>query len=100
MDFQINGYQLIENCDEAIYAAKTKEDVYQYYIENYGDTETSKEQFLNGLFVYDLSSEDVHKIRDFINDDTGEDYISSYYQQYKDAAIKDTGCQPVLFMNI
>ena len=29
MDFQINGYQLIENCDEAIYVAKTKEDVYQ-----------------------------------------------------------------------
>ena len=33
MDFQINGYQLIENCDEAIYVAKTKEDVYQFLLE-------------------------------------------------------------------
>lgn len=50
---KINGYRIFENCDDAIYVAKSKEDVYSYFVENYGSTEDcqckTKDEFIENL---------------------------------------------------
>ena len=89
-DLEINGYKLFENCDEAVYVAKSKDDVYNYFIKNYGSTEgcqsQTKEQFINDLIEIDLSSDYAKEIKTWHNDDTGDITKISYYDEYKNVA--------------
>lgn len=91
----INGYRLFENTDEAVYMAKSKEDVYDYFVENYGSTEDcqgqTKEQFINELIEISLDSDSANRVRSWISDDTEEVYQTSYYDEYKSAATKNNG---------
>jgi hypothetical protein len=48
------------------------------------------------LEILDLNSDEVHKVRSFHNDQTGEDDLSSYYSYYQEIALKDQGCTPII----
>ena len=89
----INGYRLFENTDEAVYIAKSKEDVYDYFVKNYGSTEDcqgqNKEQFIDELIEINLDSDSANRTRTWVNDDTGENYKTSYYEEYRKAALKN-----------
>lgn len=99
---EINGYKIFVNEDEAIYAAKSKEDVYNYFVENYGSTEDcqrqTKEQFIDQLVEIEVDSECAQCIRTRLNDDNGEITESSYYAEYKAAAAKNEGTEVIAYL--
>ncbi|MCH7390279.1 hypothetical protein [Acinetobacter dispersus] len=99
---EINGYKIFENDDEAVYAAKSKEDVYNFFVENYGPTEEcqdqTKEQFIEQLIEIEIDSDSAQRLRTWHNDDTGEITESSYYQEYKNAAVKDQGTDVIAYL--
>lgn len=101
-DLQINGFKIFENHDEAVYAAKSKEDVYTYFVNMYGSTEEcqnqTKEQFIDELIEIELSSECAQKNRTYLSDDTGEESISSYYDEYKKVALKNEGVGVIAYL--
>ncbi|WP_017816607.1 hypothetical protein [Acinetobacter baumannii] len=101
-DLEINGYKIFTNPDEAVYAAKSKEDVYNYFVENYGSTEEcqdeTKEQFINNLNEVELDSDCAQRNREWINEDTGMISTSSCYQEYKHVASKDEGTEVIAFL--
>jgi len=99
-NFQLYGYQLIRNEDEAIYVAKTKADVYAYNVEHYGEQEKSEAQFIEDLEILDLNSDEVHKVRSLHDDQTGEDDLSSYYSYYQEVALNDQGCTPIIYLTV
>ncbi|MCK0925095.1 hypothetical protein BFR80_013515 [Acinetobacter pittii] len=100
-ELEINGYKIFENYDEAVYVAKSKEDVYDYFVDNYGPTEEcqneTKEQFIENLIEIDVASEFAQCIRTYISDDTGEVSESSHYEQYKEVASKDEGTEVIAY---
>ena len=99
---EINGYKIFENCDEAVYAAKSKEDVYNYFVKMYGSTEDcqdeTKEQFIDGLIEIELDSESAKKVRKWHNDDTGEVTASRYIDEYKKVAEKNDGVDVIAYL--
>ncbi|MBM0876365.1 hypothetical protein [Acinetobacter pittii] len=101
-ELEINGYKIFENYDEAVYVAKSKEDVYDYFVDNYGPTEEcqneTKEQFIENLIEIDVASEFAQRNREWINEDTGMISTSSYYQEYKHVASKDEGTEVIAFL--
>lgn len=101
-DLEINGYKIFENNDEAVYAAKSKEDVYDFFVENYGPTEEcqgeTKEQFIENLIEIDVCSEFAQRMRTYVSDDTGEVSESSHYEQYKEVASKDEGTEVIAYL--
>lgn len=106
MNKEINGYKLIDCDDDAIYVAKSKQDVLNYWIENYGTPldliGLSDEEFLEDLVVMELNSERVTLEREFLMDeDTGDKKKSTYWDFYKEAA-EGCGveCEPILWYNI
>lgn len=103
-NLSINGYKFISCEDDALYVAKSKQDVLDYYKENYGSPfdllKISDEEFLDDLVIYDLDSEYMQMKRNIKNDDNGEFTNESYYDYYEKAAREDIGCQPVLWFNI
>lgn len=58
--------------------------------------QAAKAQFIEDLEILDLNSNEVHKVRSFHNDQTGEDDLSSYYSYYQEIALKDQGCTPII----
>lgn len=103
-NLSINGYKLIYCDDDALYVAKCKQDVLDYYRTNYGAPfellKMSDQEFLDDLIIHDLESEIVQQSRSILNDDNGEKTSESYYEYYVVAAKEDKGCQPVLWFNI
>lgn len=99
---QINDYKIFENEDDAVYAAKSKEDVYSYFVENYGSTEDcqgqTKEQFIEQLIEIELESNCAQRTREWMNDNNGEIFETSYYQEYKKAAEKDQGTEVIAYL--
>ena len=99
---EINGFKIFENADEAVYAAKSKEDVYDYFVKMYGSTEDcqskTKEQFIDELIEIELSSDSANRIRTWHNDDTGEITESTYYDEYKKVAEKNDGVDVVDYL--
>ena len=99
---EINGYKIFENSDEAVYVAKSKEDVYNYFVKMYGSTEDcqdeTKEQFIDGLIEVELDSESAKKVRMWHSDDTGELTASRYLDEYKKVAIKDVGADVIAYL--
>lgn len=99
---EINDYKIFENEDEAVYVAKSKEDVYDYFVDHYGSTEwcqnQSKDEFINGLTEIDIDSAPSKKIRTFISDDDGSECKSSYYEEYKKAALNNHGVSVIAFL--
>lgn len=99
---EINGYKIFENEDDAVYAAKPKEAVYDYFVKNYGSTEEcqdeTKDQFIANLIEIELDSEIAKRDRTWISDDTGETFDTSYYQEYKIAAEKDKGTAVIAYL--
>lgn len=99
---EINGYKIFQNGDDAVYAAKSKEDVYNYFVENYGSTEhcqgETKEQFIANLMEIDLDSEIAQSERTWIDDNTGNEFNASYYQEYKIAAEKDQDTAVIAYL--
>lgn len=103
MNKEINEYKLIDCDDDAIYIAKSKQDVLDYWYENYGslleERDLSDEEFLEDLVVMDLNSDRVTIARNFLMDeDTGEEKESSYWDIYKEAAEEcRMQCEPILW---
>lgn len=101
-DLEINGYKIFINPDEAVYTAKSKEEVYNYFVENYGSTEDcqdqSKEQFIENLNEIELDSDCAQRDRDWVNEDTGVISTSSYYLEYKVVASKDEGTEVIAYL--
>ena len=99
---EINGFKIFENTDEAVYAAKSKEDVYDYFVEMYESTEDrqskTKEQFIDELIEIELSSDSANRIRTWHNDDTGEITENTYYDEYKKVAEKNNGVDVVAYL--
>ena len=99
---EINGFKIFENIDEAVYAAKSKEDVYDYFVEMYGSTEDcqnqTKEQFIDELIEIEMSSDSANRIRTWHNDDTGEITESTYYDEYKKVAEKNSGVDVIAYL--
>lgn len=99
---KINGYSIFMNDDEAIYCAKSKEDVYDYFVENYGSTEEcqnqTKEEFINELIEINPSSECAQKKSTWYNEDEGFEYESSYFKEYEFYANKDSGTYVICFL--
>ena len=101
-DKSINGCKIFENPDEAVYVAKSKEDVYDYFVNTYGSTEEcqddTEEQFIDGLIEIELSCDYAQRERTWVSDDTGEKSISSYYEEYKKSAQKDVGVDVIAYL--
>jgi len=99
---EINGFKIFENTDEAVYTARSKEDVYDYFVKMYGSTEDcqsqTKEQFIDELIEIELSSDSANRIRTWHNDDTGEITESTYYDEYKKVAEKNDGVDVVAYL--
>ncbi|MEG2271522.1 MAG: hypothetical protein RSC05_04555 [Acinetobacter sp.] len=99
---EINGYKIFENEDDAVYTAKSKEDVYSYFVENYGSTEDcqnqTKEQFIEQLIEIGVDSKLAQCSRTWHNDDTGEIIESSYYDEYKKVASKNQGTKVIAYL--
>ena len=99
---EINGFKIFENTDEAVYEAKSKEDVYDYFVEMYGSTEDcqsqTKEQFIDELVEIEADSDSAQRIRTWHNDDTGEITESTYYDEYKKVAEKNDGVDVVAYL--
>lgn len=99
---EINGYKLFENTDEAVYIAKSKEDVYSYFVKNYGSTEDCqsqpKDQFIESLVEIELDSDCAKRHRTWHNDDTGEITQGSYLDAYKESALKDSGTDVIAYL--
>lgn len=106
MNKEINEYKLIDCDDDAIYIAKSKQDVLYYWYQNYGSPldliHVSDEEFLEDLVVMDLNSERVNIVRDFLMDeDTSETKKSSYWEFYKETAEEcKVQCEPILWYNV
>ena len=62
-NFMVNNFLLINVDDDAIYLAKSKQDVLNYWKEHYGTpmelVGETDEEFLEGLRVLDLDSEEA-----------------------------------------
>ena len=99
---EINGYKIFENCDEAVYVAKSKEDVYNYFVATYGPTEDcqskTKEQFIDGLVEIELDSGCAKRERTWLNDDTGEVSKSSYLDEYNNVASINDGVDVIDYL--
>ena len=99
---KINGYSIFENYDEAVYVAKSKKDVYNYFVGNYGSTEEcqdqTKDEFIDSLIEIELDSECAQRQRTWHSDDTGDITESSYYDEYKKSAEKDNGVEVNAFL--
>lgn len=99
---EINGFKIFENCDEAVYAAKSKEDVYNYFVEMYGSTEDcqnqTKEQFIDELIEIETDSDSAHRNRTWHCDETGETLEKSYFDEYKKIAEKNAGVDVVAYL--
>ena len=103
----INDYLLIDCDDDAIYLAKSKQDVLNYWKENYGTpmelVGETDEEFLEGLRVLDLDSEEVNKIRTSIVEEVTEytEGIRSYFDVYAyEAKFSEVLCKPVLWYDV
>lgn len=103
-DFIINGYNMYLVDDDAYYIAKSALDVMAYCRKTYGPIEEiydrTENEFLNEITQCNLCEKYVHKKQSFLNDDTGGRELKSYYHYYKEAALKDVGCLPVIFFNV
>ena len=103
-ELKINGYQIFKNEDDAVYIAKSKEDVYEYFVENYGSTEDcqnqTKDKFINELIDIELDSKPCQIFQDWYNDETGETTYggSSYYDEYKKYAELDKGTNVIAYL--
>ena len=99
---EINGYKIYENDDDAIYASKSKEDVYNYFVENYGSTEDcqnqTKEQFIEQLVEIELDGKCAQHTREWTSDDDGMVFESTYYDEYKKVAEKDQGTEVIAYL--
>lgn len=103
----INDYFLIDCDDDAIYLAKSKQDVLNYWKEYYGTpmelVGETDEEFLEGLTVLDLSSEEVQKSRLNIHEEL-PDYMKIYYSYYDTysyhAHYSETKCKPILWYSV
>lgn len=103
----INDYLLIDCDDDAIYLAKSKQDVLNYWKEHYGTpmelVGETDEEFLEDLRVLDLDSEEVNKIRTSIVEEV-TDYtegIRSYFDVYAyEAQFSDILCKPILWYDV
>lgn len=99
---KINGYSMFMNEDEAIYCAKSKEDVYNYFVDNYGSTEElqehTKDEFINALTEIDLNSDYAQKVSTWYDEGNDKEYQSSYYEEYKAIAKRNIGTYVVCFL--
>lgn len=99
---EINGFKIFENTDEAVYAAESKEDVYDYFVEMYGSTEDcqsqTKEQFIDGLIEIEVDGDSAQRIRTWNCDDTGETLEKSYFDEYKKIAEKNKGVDVIAYL--
>jgi hypothetical protein len=99
---KINGFCIFVNEDEAIYVAKSREDIYEYFVEMYGSTEDcqneTKEEFIENLTEIDLSSDYCKKVRTWISDDDGSEWESSYYDEYAKSANKNDGVDVIAYL--
>ena len=105
-NLEINGYKLFDNEDDAVYVAKSKEDVLKFYEDTYGTTQENcdmtHEEFLDAVTELSLSSESIQKeITVAEETDTGTKTTNvSVYSLYVEEAQKDQGCSPVLWFNL
>lgn len=103
-DFIINGYHLYEIDDDAIYAAKSIEELLNYCKNTYGEIkeiyDCEEDKFHQIVSPINLCEKIVHISRTFISDDDGAHSNSTYYQLYSEVAKKDGGCEPVIFFNV
>lgn len=99
---EINGYKIFENCDDAIYVAKSKEDVYKYFVENYGSTEDcqgeTKDEFVGNLREIELNSKECQCTRLWTSDDDGSESESSYYDEYKKSVKKGVNVDVIAYL--
>lgn len=106
-NFMVNNFLLINVDDDAIYLAKSKQDVLNYWKEHYGTpmelVGETDEEFLEGLRVLDLDSEEANKIRTSIVEEVTDytEEIRSYYDVYAyEAQFSDILCKPILWYDI
>lgn len=103
MKVKINNYALFKNDDDAIYVAKSKDDVLEYYKSLFGDDLgggfESDEDFKNQLIELDINSDYVmNKIK--IHDDEKRRTIeTTIYDLYKEEAKKAVKCEPIVWFN-
>ena len=104
-NFMVNNFLLINVDDDAIYIAKSKEDVLDYWKKYYGTpmeiVGETDEEFLDALEVMDLTSDEVHKIREWWYLDYVDEQPKSYYDVYlQHAEISGVKCEPILWYNL
>lgn len=99
---KINGYGIFENYDDAIYVAKSKEDVYNYFVENYGSTEDcqyqTKHEFIENLREIEVNSAECQATRKWFNDANGTESESSYYDEYKESVEKGVNVDVIAYL--
>lgn len=106
-NFMVNNFLLINVDDDAIYLAKSKQDVLNYWKDHYGTpmelVGETDEEFLDGLRVLDLDSEEVNKIRVSIVEEVTDytEEIRSYFDVYVyEAQFSGVLCKPILWYDV
>lgn len=104
-EFMVNDFLLIDVNDDAIYIAKSKQDVLDYWKKYYGTpmelVGETDEEFLDALEVMDLTSDEVHRSREWWYLDYDDEQPKTYYDLYlQQAEISDVNCEPILWYNV
>lgn len=104
-EFMVNDFLLIDVNDDAIYIAKSKQDVLDYWNKYYGTpmeiVGETDEEFLDALEVMDLTSDEVHKERVYDIEEFDVFENQSYYGVYlKETQNPDVKCKPILWYNL
>ncbi|MEO3357276.1 hypothetical protein [Acinetobacter haemolyticus] len=103
-DFIINGYHLYEVEEDAIYVAKSLDDVLNYCKNTYGAIndvyDCDETEFHKLVTQINLCENIVHTDINFLSDDDGTLSNSTYYKFYSGVAEKDDGCKPIIFFNV
>ncbi|MBF7691573.1 hypothetical protein [Acinetobacter pollinis] len=102
-NIEINGYKLFLNNDDAIYVAKSKDDVLEYYKELVGDDLggdfESDEAFKDQLIILQVDSDYVAKLTKIHDDENGCTVETTIYDLYKEQAELNVKCEPIVWFN-
>lgn len=106
-EFMVNDFLLIDVNDDAIYIAKSKQDVLDYWKKYYGTpmelVGETDEEFLDALEVMDLTSDEVHRSRKVYAEEAYPYMKGSftYYEVYlHETKNPDVKCKPILWYNV
>lgn len=100
---EINGYKVFKNDDDALYVAKSTDDVLEYYKglvgDDLGGNFDSDDQFKDQLILLELNNGYVTKLTKIHDDENGCTVETTIYDLYRKQAELNVKCEPIVWFN-